>query len=114
MYSFLITVLLSFTVLVSAFLVFRYTGVPVYRLEAINVQRFIQLVLAGEATASDWDLFTEIPIRQDAALDKIRFECAMLASEVLERNGKLVLTEPARQLLASLLDQVNLQIEASK
>ena len=38
MNSFIVTVLLSFVVLVVALVLFRYVGVPVYQVCAVNVQ----------------------------------------------------------------------------
>jgi hypothetical protein len=114
MSSFLVTVLLSFIVLVLALVLFRFVGVPVYQVRAINVQAFLNLAISGQATSSDWDVFIGIPIRHDLELDKIRCECAMLADEITERQGKLVFSESSRQTLTNLLKQVELHIEASE
>jgi hypothetical protein len=80
MSGFIVTVLLSFIVLVIALILFRYVGVPVYQVRAINVQAILKLAISGQATPSDWDVFISIPIRHDIELDKIRCECAMLAA----------------------------------
>lgn len=114
MSSFIVTVLLSFIVLVVALVLFRYVGVPVYQVRAVNVQAFLSLAISGQATPLDWDVFIGIPIRHDAELDKIRCECAMLENEITERQGKLVFSESSRQKLTNLLQQVELKIEASK
>lgn len=114
MSSFIITVLLSFVILVIALVLFRYVGVPVYQVQAVNVQAILKLAISGQATASDWDVFINIPIRQDAELDKIRYECAMLAPEITEQQGVLVFSLASRQLLTNLLQQVELKIEVSK
>lgn len=114
MNSYIVTVLLSFVVLVVALVLFRYVGVPVYQVRAVNVQNIIKLALSGQATASDWDVFIGIPIRQDTELDQIRYECAMLANEITERQGKLVFSEASRQKLTQLLKQVDAKIEASE
>ncbi len=45
--NFIITVALTFIVVMLALLVFRYVGLPVYRVEAINVQRLLESVLAA-------------------------------------------------------------------
>jgi hypothetical protein len=68
MSSFIATVLLSFIVLVLALVLFRFVGVPVYQVRAINVQAFLNLAISGQATPSDWDVFIGIPIRHDAEL----------------------------------------------
>jgi hypothetical protein len=114
MSSFLVTVLLSFIILAIALALFRYAGVPVYQVRAVNVQAILKLAISGQATPPDWDVFVSIPISHDAELDKIRCECAMLADEITERQGKLVFSEPSRHTLANLLVQVELKIEASE
>jgi hypothetical protein len=114
MSSFIVTVLLSFFILVLALAIFRYVGVPVYQVRAINVQAILKLAISGQATPSDWDVFISIPIRHDIELDTIRCECAMLAAEITERQGKLVFSEASRQTLTTLLQQVELKLEASE
>ena len=114
MSSFITTVLLSFFILLIALVLFRFVGVPVYQVRADNVQAFLKLAISGQATPSDWDVFIGIPIRHDLELDKIRCECAMLADEITERQGKLVFSESSRQTLTHLLQQVELHIEASE
>jgi len=114
MSSFIFTLLLSFIVLVIALVLFRYIGVPVYQVQAVNVQNILKLAISGQATTADWDVFIGIPIRQDAELDQIRCECAMLSPEITERQGKLVFSESSRQKLTELLQQVDAKIEASK
>ena len=114
MSSFIFTVLLSFVILVIALVLFRHVGVPVYQVQAVNVQAILKLAISGQATASDWDVFINIPIRHDIELDKIRYECAMLAPEITEQQGVLVFSLASRQLLTNLLQQVELKIEVSK
>jgi hypothetical protein len=114
MSSFIVTVLLSFFVLVIALVLFRYVGVPVYQVSAVNVQSILELAISGQATQSDWDVFIGIPIRQDTELDQIRFECAMLSDDITKRQGKLVFSQSSRQKLTELLQQVNAKIEASE
>ena len=114
MNSFIITVLLSFVVLVIALVLFRHVGVPVYQVRAVNVQAILELAISGQATQSDWDVFIGISIRQDAELDQIRYECAMLSDDITERQGKLVFSQSSRQKLTELLEQVKAKIEASE
>ncbi|MDB4309048.1 hypothetical protein N9913_01940, partial [Porticoccaceae bacterium] len=93
--NFIITVALTFIVVMLALLVFRYVGLPIYRVEAINVQRLLESVLAETASTTDWDIFVGMPIRHDPELDKIRVQCAMLeVSEITAEHG-LVRFSPA-------------------
>jgi hypothetical protein len=110
--DFLITVALSFGLIVLALLVFRYVGMPIYRVEAINIQILLESVLNNTATTADWDVFIGMRIHQSPELDKIRQQCAMLAeSEMIERNGKLVFSERGltqlREILTSLSEQTD-------
>jgi len=115
MANFLLTVALSFVLILIALLVFRYVAPPVYRVQAINIKRLLELVLNENITTADWDVFIGMPIRHDPELDQIRRECAMLASsEMSERQGLIVFSETGRRQIAHLLDQVNQKIEASE
>ena len=105
--EFLITVALSFILIVIALLGFRYIGVPVYRVEAINVERLIKTVLAGNATIADWDIFTGMVIGHNPELDKIRIQCAMLeVNEMMERHGRVIFSASGRRSLESILKQL--------
>lgn len=114
MNSFIVTVLLSFVIIVIVLVLFRYVGVPVYQVRSDNVQAILELAISGQATQSDWDVFIGIPIRQDIELDQIRYECAMLSDDITERQGKLVFSQSSRQKLTELLEQVKAKIEASE
>lgn len=48
---------------------------PIYRLEACNVISLLELVVTGEATDSDWCVFTAVPISNDPKLEVIRQQC---------------------------------------
>jgi hypothetical protein len=114
MANFLLTVFLSFIIILVALLVFRYISPPVYRVEAINIKRLLESALDSDVTSADWDVFIEIPIRHDPQLDEIRRECAMLtASEISERQGMMIFSATARQKLMDFHKQVNQKIEAS-
>ena len=114
MSSFIVTAILTFVVLVIALVLFRYVGVPVYQVRAVNVQAILELAISGQATQSDWDVFIGIPIRQDAELDQIRYECVMLTDDITKRQGKLVFSQSSRQKLTELLEQVKAKIEISE
>jgi hypothetical protein len=47
MSSFIVTVLLSFIVLVIALVLFCYVGVPVYQVQAANVQAILKLAISS-------------------------------------------------------------------
>ena len=92
--DFLITLGLTTALILLALLVFRYVGLPVYRVEAINIKRLLDSVLDETATEADWDVFIGMPIRHDPVLDDIRVQCAMLAdTEMRLRQGRVVFSE---------------------
>lgn len=114
MVNFLLTVFLSFIVILVALLVFRYISPPVYRVEAVNIKRLLESALNSDVTSADWDVFIEIPIRHDSELEQIRRECAMLTlSEISERQGIMIFSATARQKLMDFHKQINQKIEAS-
>ena len=106
--NFIITVALTFIVVMLALLVFRYVGLPVYRVEAINVQRLLESVLAQTATTTDWDVFVGMPIRQSPELDKIRIQCAMLeVSEITAEHGLVRFSPAGRRELQQILNHLS-------
>ena len=110
--NFIITVALTFIVVMLALLVFRYVGLPIYRVEAINVQRLLESVLAETASTTDWDIFVGMPIRHDPELDKIRVQCAMLeVSEMTERRGRVIFSVAGRLKLQQILNQLSASTE---
>ena len=111
--DFIITVALTFCVVMLALLVFRYVGLPVYRVEAVNIKALLESVLAETATIADWDVFVGMPIRHDPELDKIRQQCAMLAESALsERHGLVIFNSRGREELMQILDGPNRELQA--
>lgn len=106
--DFIITVALTFVVVMLALLVFRYVGLPIYRVEAINIQRLLESVLAETASTTDWDVFVGMPIRQSPELDKIRIQCAMLeVSEMTAEHGLVRFSPAGRRELQQILNQLS-------
>lgn len=69
------TLIFTFVVLLVVILVLIKVRPPYYRLERENVIALLSLVCSGEATVSDWSVFTAMPIRHDEYLDNIRLRC---------------------------------------
>lgn len=106
--NFIITVALTSIVVMLALLVFRYVGLPIYRVEAINVQRLLESVLAETASTTDWDIFVGMPIRQSPELDKIRVQCAMLeVSEITAEHGLVRFSRAGRRELQQILNHLS-------
>ncbi len=110
---FIVTVTLTFLLVILALVVFRYVAPPVYRIEAINLKRLLESVLAQTATTADWDIFIGIPIHHNPELDKIRLQCAMLGDiEMTEQQGLVIFSPAGRLELQQILNQLSTFIEA--
>ena len=106
--DFIITFALTTALILVALLVFRYVGLPVYRVEAINIKRLLESVLDETASEADWDVFIGMPIRHDPVLDDIRVQCAMLAdTEMRLSRGRVVFTERGRVQLEEHLKTIS-------
>mgnify|MGYP001034810161 CR=1 FL=1 len=107
--DFIITVGLSFALILVALLVFRYVGLPVYRIEAINIKRLLESVLNETATEDDWNVFVGMPIHHNPQLDDIRVQCAMLAPEMSLRRGLVIFSDHGRAQIEEQLQIINRQ-----
>ena len=106
--DFIITIGLAFVLILVALLVFRYVGLPVYRLEAINIKRLLESVLDETATEDDWNVFVGIPIHHNPELDEIRVECAMLEiTEMSLRQGRVIFSDQGRGKIEQQLQIIN-------
>lgn len=109
--DFIITVGLSFALILVALLVFRYVGLPVYRIEAINIKRLLESVLNENATEDDWNVFVGMPIHHNPQLDDIRVQCAMLAlTEMSLRRGLVIFSDSGRAQIERQLQIINRQL----
>lgn len=105
--SFLITLTLTLLFIVVALLVFRFIGVPTYRIEPVNVERLLEAILEDRATVADWEIFTGLPIRQNPQLDKVRQRCIALAeSEMIEKDNKVIFNQHGKNELRLILEEL--------
>ncbi len=113
--DFIITLGLTFALILLALLIFRYVGLPVYRIEAINIKRLLESVLNETATEAGWDIFIGMPIHHNPELDDIRVQCAMLAlTEMSLRQGLVIFSDHGRAQIEELLNMLNRQILQKK
>ena len=113
--DYVFTLVLTFALILLALLIFRYVGLPVYRIEAINIKRLLESVLNETATEADWDVFTGMPIHHDPALDDIRVQCAMLAlTEMSLRQGCVIFSDRGRAQIEELVKMLNRKISQTK
>jgi hypothetical protein len=89
--TFLITVGMTFVLVLLALALFWKLGAPVYRVEKINIIRLLEMVVSDQASESDWHVFSAYTIRHDPALADIQQRCLAIADrEWLGREGALV------------------------
>ena len=106
--NFIIILILSFALIMTALLVFRYIGLPIYRVEPVNVKVLLESVLEGQATEADWDVFIGMTIRHNPDLDEIRLQCAILAErEMSLRGGRVHFSSAGRGELSAILTRIN-------
>lgn len=112
--TFLITLLMTFALVVMALLVFWKLGPPVYRLERRNVIKLLEMVVAGRATDADWDVFTSFPIHHDPQLAAVQQRCIAIAErEYVGRTGLLLTAHGCSEIAAILaeLQAIQAQLE---
>ncbi len=99
-----ITGLILFTVMV----VLSLVKTPHYRLGVEAVERFLVLVLTGQATENDWSVFTSVPIRHNEELERIRLACVALEDKYYlgQSRGGHLLTRTGLQMIEELLIQL--------
>ena len=75
--------------------------------EQSEVERALTEVLDGVIDPREWGNFLDIPMKGTPSLEAIRKRCVALASEEsMDAHGKIVYTPEAREVLASLRDQL--------
>ncbi|TNE93784.1 hypothetical protein [Porticoccus sp.] len=104
--TFLLTLLLTFIVVLVAIVVFVRVGTPVYQLKKHNVETLLAMVVAGEATENDWQVFLGVPIRHNEQLEALRLACCEISErEYMGGSGPLLTAkgiDEVRQLLEQL------------
>lgn len=105
--SYLLTFLLTLMVVGAAVWVFVRVGTPVYRLEPGNLISLFELVLAGEATENDWQVFIGIPLRHNPLLRDMQTRCELLTeTEYLGAGGAYLFTPRGLRELESMLREL--------
>lgn len=84
-----VTLLSSVIIFAAVLWVLMRVKTPMYRLQKENVISFLELVVSGQATESDWSVFTSISIRNNEELEAIRLRCLELEeTEYIGHTGK--------------------------
>ncbi|MCK9505036.1 MAG: hypothetical protein M0Q95_12750 [Porticoccaceae bacterium] len=104
--TFLMTLALAFVVVLVALLLFWKFGAPFYRVEKENIVKLLELILSGQATEADWEVFAGYPIRHDAELEKIQQRCLDIAESHYTGGRRVLFTEEGLALLQKVLDDL--------
>ena len=103
MTGYLSTLLITILLVVLVLWVFMRVGTPVYRVERDNIVKLLHMVLAEQATESDWDVFIGVPIRHDPELERIREQCEDITAREYV-GGKHLFSARGLEELAEVLE----------
>ncbi|OUS10298.1 hypothetical protein A9Q90_01405 [Gammaproteobacteria bacterium 54_18_T64] len=107
---FVLTLFLTFIVVSLAMWIFLRIGAPVYRPDKDNIIALLELVLAGDATENDWQVFIAIPLRHNDALQAVQLRCSELSeTEYIGGSGATLFTERGMQALLLILEELKHQ-----
>lgn len=105
----LITLLLSFFLFAVLFSLFYRLKKPIYQLGKENLISLFEMLLSGQASEDDWNVFLEIPIRHDPFLESFRARCIGLGEgEVRASSEGVFLTERAKKEIESMIRELRL------
>jgi len=105
--NFFLTLFSTLVFVFVVLLIFLKFGVPVYRVERSNIICLLKLVMAGEATDNDWNVFIGVPIRHDPELDEIRCLCADITErEMLGERSPVIFSAKGYLELQEILDNL--------
>ncbi|UTW46276.1 hypothetical protein KFE80_05155 [bacterium SCSIO 12696] len=104
--GYVLTLLFTLLFIAVTLWVFVRVGTPVYRVQLSNVVTLLQMVIAGTATDSDWDVFIGVPIQHDTKLEAVRQRCAELTETEYIGGTGMLFTEQGLAEIAAILDSL--------
>lgn len=104
--NFLLTFALTFLLVLVAIVFFINIAPPVYRLEKKNVETLLRLVVEGQATENDWEVFLGIPIRHNDQLEDIRLRCGEISEREYIVGSGYLLTDKGIEEVKALLQEL--------
>lgn len=97
-------------VVLGAMWLFARVGSPVYRIERDNIITLLDLVLSGDATENDWQVFISMPVRHNGELQDIQKRCIELTeNEYVGVRGKQLFSARGISELEKLLAELKKQ-----
>lgn len=107
--NFLLTVFLTFIIVLIILLLFVRVGSPVYRLEKKNLIVLMKMVIEGRASENDWQVFLGYPLRHNDELEAVRLRCHEISEREYIGGTGFLLTEKGieevKQILSELEDE---------
>lgn len=95
--------LITFLLLLAIFGFLAFLRRPFYQINETNLSQLFDLVLAGEASVDDWNVFIEMPIRYNDELESIRLKCVEITERFSVRDKyRFLLSEEGRAALKML------------
>ncbi|MCE2028249.1 hypothetical protein [Sessilibacter corallicola] len=109
----IVSVLVSFCIFAIVLTILLKVRTPRYRIQAQQVKSILEMVLCGQATSNDWNLFLAFEIRDNPYLDTIRKRCVEIdESEFRDPGTKTYLfTAKGLEQLRELLNELTVYIE---
>lgn len=111
MMTFLLTLLLTFCLVMLALVLFWKFGSPVYRVKRENIVALLELVVSGQATESDWEVFCAVPVRHDPDLARIQKMCMAIAEREYLGGQGMLFTRAGTEELFLLLQSLKADID---
>lgn len=102
----LLTILLTFVVVLIALVVFVRFGTPYYLLKQENLETLLTLMVEGRATDADWQVFLGVPIRHNDRLETIRQRCVDIDQREYVGGTGFLLTRQGIDELKQLLEEL--------
>jgi len=100
----LITLTLTIVIFLLVLGTLLWVRTPRYRIERHNVITLLEMVLTGQATENDWQVFSAVPLRHDATLNAIRERCLEIEEhEYMESNPPYLFSQKGLDELHNIL-----------
>ncbi len=109
-----VSVLVSFCIFAAVLIVLLKVRTPRYRIQAEQVKSILEMVLCGQASSNDWQLFLSFEIRDNPYLDDIRKRCVEI-DELEYRNpgtNIYLFTSSGLEQLRELLTELTCHMDA--
>lgn len=100
----LVTLILTIVIFLLVLGTLMWVRTPRYRIERHNVITLLEMVLTGQATENDWQVFAAVPLRHDAALNTIRERCMEIEEhEYMVNNPPFLFSQKGLSELRNVL-----------